>query len=354
MKHIFLVHSSITYLMSLSILNHKKIDISDVIIFSDRPFDSHYLPIKVRKIEDDSLSFIYSKLSRINFPKFVDRIINNLIGEDKFIVYMQSALPLQKVFMTHPKCHGFHFFEEGTADYQGFDTLELLSTYHRYEPWRMTKIKDLRYIISHIKYLIRGFPGKFNDLPGWPYCYFNFEEVEYYCYSDYAFRGIPASRKIVLDIIKTKEYFTELRNFPCISNSVVWIGEHVISFDKIDINIYINGIKGGLSSFFKKYPGTINKIFIKFHPQEYKDSREKTIDVFKNTGINFEIIPDGIPMEILFMLSQNCQIIGLTSSLLYYASLMEHNVYSIINYVKVLDIYPEDKFGFYWERIQKI
>ena len=109
MKHIFLVHSSITYLMSLSISQFKGLDASEVLILSDH-YNSNYVPIEVIKIEDYSLNFLQRMIARFNYPRYIDRVIAKKIGHEEFILYMHSALPIQKIFMTHPQCKEFHFF----------------------------------------------------------------------------------------------------------------------------------------------------------------------------------------------------------------------------------------------------
>lgn len=247
-------------MMSLSISQFKGLDASEILILSNS-YNSNYIPIEVIKIEDYSLNFIQRIITRFNYPRYIDSFIAKKIGKEEFTLYMHSALPLSKIFMTHPQCKEFHFFDEGITYYLEHDSLESLSQYHIKEPWRISIFKDFKYVKEHIKILLRGYSGRLYDLPLWPYCYFNFKDIKYYSYSSNAFKGIPLHQKIVLDINNIKKYFTKLDHLPVISNNLVWIGQNFTGFYNMSLDTYVNAINDGFDSFLTKYSLAFKKIF---------------------------------------------------------------------------------------------
>jgi hypothetical protein len=334
MKHVFFVHSSITYLSSLAIIKEENINRELVLMISNR-YDYPDLPIPVTNLNSKKQKSIIQKLANFNRAKYVDKFIQQNIKNDEFIVYMQLMWPNHKFWVTNPNCAGFHFFEEGMANYHQYDSLELFSEANRFIPWRLKYKKHYKIILNDIINIFRGHHDRIKNLPFWPNCYYNFKNIKYYCFSPMAFQGIPEKNKKVLQFDSIKDSFDFQTDLPDINNQLVWISDNIVRFLHLPVEQYVNAIRKGLDSYFKLNKNQPSKIFIKFHQAESELSRTKTLELFSELGIEYEVIKDGTPMEILFLKASNCTIIGMLSSLLFYAATMGHKVYSASDYLKL-------------------
>lgn len=352
MKHAFFVHSGITYAISLAIIEHKKIDISSVIIFSEN-FNNCLLPIKTISL----IKSIYpykSKLKKYNIPYYIDNYININFKDEKFVLYMQSALPNHRVFMTHKNCAGFCFFEEGFANYHKYDNLQLLSIYHHNLPWRVNLKTSLKFALSEFNKVIRGYSPRLNDLPSWPNCYANFKNVEYFCFSNFAFQGIPERKKIILsfDVLKRSDLKVNELN---LDGKTIWLSDSFIETFKLPLSSYYDALEQGLSAYYSIANKPRDIIYIKFHQAESKESKERTLSFFDKLNYKYILIDTSAPMELILLHSKNCDIISYTTSLLYYASILGHNSYSFVNYFNYNNDYSiDDRFEFYWNAVKKL
>lgn len=328
-KHFFFVHSNLTYLLSLGIILEEKISLSNVLIFSQQ-INFDYLPVKTqninRMIRGNGLKNIFRQNEVILIDKYIDRVTKG----SSFIIYMQSMLPIQKVFATHKSCLGIRFFEDGMANHFSNDSIDLLAVYNRNIPWRICNGKDtISFIIEDIKNLLNGFSPKFRNLPSWPTCYFNFDQVKYYTFSNKAFSGIPEKKKVHLSLERVFENFNYSIDLPDISNSTIWLSDNVVRSYRLIPENYVSIVSENLKLLIDKDTSK-KSLFVKFHRAESKSLREATLKALTKLNIEFILIEDGIPMELVLLKSKNCKVVGIMTSLLYYAAIMGHQVFSLM------------------------
>lgn len=346
MKHIFFVNSSITYLISLSIINSKKINVNDVLILSGN-FNSKYLPIRPTSLFKANAQWnIRSPF--VNKVKLIDEFITNYVGLDGYHLYIQHAIDRQKIFMTHPLCKNISFIEEGFSNYFTNDTLLQFSANKRNLPWRLNFFQMISQIKKDIIDTLNGFSSKMRDLPAWAPAYFNLRDVCYYCISNQAFPGVPIEKKKIIDLkILFKNFFYD-SDIPSFHNETIWIGDNLVKGYKIPVSEYIEGIRDFLNVYLKNSRNHPKNIILKFHQSESKLLRSKVIQLVNELGLSYIVLEDGIPIEMILLRSSNCQLLGIMSSLLYYSSFMGHEVYSGINYLPM-----QNKFSFDMLNIEK-
>lgn len=121
MKHVFIIHSHICYLMAISIINKNKIINSDVIFLTSRGYKPFLTDYKIVNVDD-----VAQKTSNLNIKKILRikkqiRIIDNILNScecDNFCAYIpQMSMLLSQIVVSNKNCNNFIYIEEGLAYY---------------------------------------------------------------------------------------------------------------------------------------------------------------------------------------------------------------------------------------------
>lgn len=122
--HVFLVHSSITYLVAREIIRNKKLITENVVFITDRNFDMQKYCTEFRvlsfKYNWKSNPFFISKnpfhyyRTLRGFDIHIQEITN---GQEYFVYLPHTHNTIFQVLTTHPKCKGFSYIEEGTLSF---------------------------------------------------------------------------------------------------------------------------------------------------------------------------------------------------------------------------------------------
>lgn len=360
MKHIFLVHSPITFLSSVSVINGLNVDAADAIIIF---FELKKIPSKNKvytavSIDDffpkkTSVKKIYYYFRYFNVISRIDKIINAVTNNEKFTAYVPVMLFASKALVTNSNCVGFNFIEEGLADYWKEETLNSITAINSGEPWRSSVLKNTKLVASQLSEVLRGYNFKLQALPFSYSCYQAFKNVFYYGLSKDSFPLVSTEKKIIIPF--NKENFSQIESHNiALSNKTIWIGDGAVIQNNLNEKIYLQGIEKGCIGFLQDQ--NINNIFIKFHRDEPAQLRQKVKDIFAKHNISFQIIPDEVILELILFESTNTTLIGIFSSLLYYAAIMNHPVYSIYNFVsqEYAKLFVNRDFNFYWDKVKLI
>lgn len=354
MKHVFIVHSHITYLMALSIINFKKLSKEDVCIITfNNGFNPLYKPVEVIQFNQDYPNKIirfFNLFRNFNFAKYIDSKIANILKGVDYVLYINYAYGYNKILMTNKHCKGINFIEEGMDSYKS-DTLENYTVHAHNSGFRSSSFQEK--IIESLRIVKNIFRGNVTErlllIPAHPSCFSLMPNVSYYCFSEFAFPNVLSQSKQILDINLVKG-LNDGRITKFNENSIIWIGDNVVNFYRIPVSKYIAAIKKGVETFQKNHE--IKSIYIKFHGSENEESRKLTEDIFNNLHIQTKIIDDSHSIELLLLNSPNCVLLGLTSSLLWYGSLIGHNSYSISRFFPIHEHLPKNHI--YWSKVMKI
>jgi hypothetical protein len=360
MKHIFLVHSPVTYLVSVSVINELNILKEDAIIifqeFEKAGISERYTSVSINKFynRDKLPARIYNYFRYFNVPRRMDRLIDSAIGKEKFTAYIPVLTLIGKSLITHSNCAAFNFIEEGLADYYKEETLSGLTAEYSKESWRVSLTKNLGRVFVEMYLLARGYNFKLQSLPFSYTSYNAFNNVRFFGLTPESFPLVDAKKKVVVPF--KEESFASVyqqADFD-ISNKIVWIGDPGIAQHGFTETVYLNGIKKGCIGFLK-IKGESN-VFIKFHRNEPDSLREKIKKLFRDNGISIQIIPDAVIMELLLFEAKNVTLIGVYSSLLYYATIMKHTSFSIFEFLKeeYSHTLKNRDFSFYWNSVALI
>ena len=308
MKYIFIIHSHIAFLASISIINNLGLDANQVLFLYKRKYKNivKHIPYSIYDVNDlfsYNHNILISPIYRRNFIKSIDSLINRLIQEDYEVFLPQLLSYAHQVLVSNHKCKGFHLFQESAKPLFGKSNLQfkhyirclLLSFNNRI--WA----QDDYYIPEKIYRRYRG-------IVVWSF------NSDYYSKLECVEKRSLEFPVIQIDV----DYNT---NYP------FFILEAAIEAGLIEKDVFMDGC----DMLVKKYAEKRN--YIKFHPGQSDKNREEILAKFEKYSKEVIIIDDGIPFELVIAKYKELKIIGFTSSLLFFAQDAGHHVISKGDYL---------------------
>lgn len=322
MKHIFIVHSPITYLAALGVIESKKLSSESYTIFSDKFYAK---PIKTFSLYPN-YSFVEKVISYFWYPSNFDRKLDSIINSENFILYTPMVYDSARIMLSHNRCVGLEFLEEGTTSYITKRSLSFQGQDFLKDSWRANFLSKER--IRAVSDILRGILPKMRiSFPLYYESYTNCKEIKFWGFSKYSF---PAAHTTDVERLS----FTKIVNsFPFESESVFQGGDIIfISDDAVEnygysLDDLINEIKSILIPKVKEFKK--EKIFIKSHPRESSKKLDIVTSLFAKNGIHVELLPSNILLEVSLATSPALTLIGFDSTLLFYGTLMGHRAISI-------------------------
>jgi hypothetical protein len=360
MKSLFLVHSPVTYLTSVLVINELKIRREDAIIiffeFKKIEENSTYKSISINEYygSNKALKKFQNYFHYFNVINRIDRIVNTTIGEEKFIAYVPVLIFAGKALITHTNCISFNFIEEGLGHYYREETLESLSAINSRDSWRSSISKSIKTVSKEMYQILRGYNFKLQSLPFSYSCYNSFKNVKFFGLSEESFPMADRQKKIIVPFEK-KNFASIKEKFEIsVDNRIIWIGDGGVVQYGFDQDIYMKGIKEGFIKFVKMR-GEKN-ILLKFHRDEPEGLRKNIEKLFQDNKISFQVIPDSVIMELLLFDAKNVTLVGIYSSLLFYAAIMGHQSFSIYEFIKeeYSKALANRDFSFYWNIVRRL
>ncbi len=337
MKYIFTVHSPLTFLVAYSTIQYLSIDTRDVIFISLK-YKVPIVSLKVFPSYPERYHSLFEKIKYFNVPKSYDKYINEITGNQKFIAFIDMMSYYQKILVTHVNCENFHFIEEGNGTYQVKDDLQDLAWAERNSSFRVKHFFDSEFIRTLVR-VFRGYNLKLLSLPYNYMAYSNFECVRFYCFSKNAYFNIPSHKKI---IVKPNLDDINLLAMACnitLSQSVIWIDGSNGRFTGLPESDYYHAIDKAIVK-LKEQGKFKDEIYIKLRPK-LSPNNNYLINALKSNGVKYAVLPDDLVLEALFIVSDQCIVIGNLTSALEYAHCFGHEAYSIYS------LFPEQKETFF-------
>ena len=141
MRHFFLVHSAITYLVAKRVVSAEGIDPESVRLLLSRRFtpdDDTFRSVAVPyTFKPESFPQQWRLVDSRRRLRELDAFVERVSGGDSFHLYLaQSGQRFIQLLKTHPRCAGFSWLEEGLASYLDDAELEAI------EPTRSPSVSD--------------------------------------------------------------------------------------------------------------------------------------------------------------------------------------------------------------------
>ena len=344
MKHIFVVHSQITYLAALAIICEEKMVDDDYLLIGFKSFN-YTLPVNIVTTRGQKIWG-----GRMGVASDVDRVVNHFIGNDSFIAYFSVVDKLDRLLLTHEKCLDCNLFEEGFVSYRKYYTLNDLSIECNGYPKRLRKFGDYIKVLKHyLSLMFKGITPRVNALP-FLYVSYITPDRKFYCLSDDTFPLALKRVPISLNNIVGRFSFTPSIN---IDNTYIWCSNSTYDHFKDKRICYVDYLKESVLPYLKNLK--IKELQIKYHPRESVQSRIIFKDLCEKNGIKTVDIQDDIFMEVELIYAKNVTMLGEISSLLYYNALLGHRSISFYNIQK--DAFwkiPDSESNYFFNKIELI
>lgn len=330
MKHVFYIHSYITYIVAVSVVAELAIDHNDVVFIYGRGFFYRDQP----DIKTVDLSKDLMELSRIPSygQKFIvfskhhqiaqlDSLIRTLTNGQKFTAYLPlSKNYLMQLIATHPKCHDVVFLEEGLLSYTGKFSKKPYSRF--VDGWRGKFAAFLRYPNhGYRSFFYRPYRHTL------PMPIYMLHEAPDIADPDIDIRVL---RSIVVPPLDPRFK---------IDHGYVLIVDTVVEDGITSQGNYLSVLEGCILDLLKNQ---VNIIWIRFRPAHPVSAN--IVALFEKHSIQVKILPEEICVESVFYYAQNLTVIGLHSSLLFYAAIWGHKSYSLLRKLFAVDAEAERKY----------
>lgn len=346
MKHIFVVHSNITYLSALGVIAADHLDQRDCLLVSEGFFRSAPIPVHVLPYMQGLKANRYNLLHYLTPYRAIDNRISQLTGAEPFVAYVSTINKLARYLITNSLCREFHFIEEGLSAYVPWIDMYTLTLHNAFVPIRPRSLGDR---LRDLKLpLLRGYSSSVSALPLFYNAYAH-PRRKFYGFSPTSHCMVEPRQRVLIDFRAINSCFS-LPSTLSLDRAVVWIGDCVEAADR-SMEQYLAAIESGLiDNVLKKE--NINHVFVKFHYRETEISRQRTLDLLVSNGITFSVIDDSVIMEIEFLTTTTARIFGTYSSLLLYAALSGNAAYSVDRHYAGGLI--DERLDFMWQYVKKI
>ena len=349
MKHIFTVHSSLTFLVAYATIKHLNLNKEDVLIISSNytvPLDDFKV---VPSFTEARNSTLVQKLRYFNVPKSFDNYLNTYLKGLKFTAYVDLMSYFQKILVTHNQCQEFHFIEEGNSAYQTNDDLEDITWHERQHAWRSSGVLDFKSIIR----IFRGYNLRLLSLPYIYSAYAYMEDTKFFSFSNNAFYNTSLHKRVLVKPSVGDVNIKKLAGGHFLNEATIWLDGSNGRYTGLEESYYYDAIKKAIP--LMKEKGIIqDKVYVKLRPGIKDISTNTLVSILRSKGINVDVIPNDLILEAFFMQSNNCNVIGVLTAALEYAHVFGHKAYSIYGLFEKQPPTFFDRMTGFWENIENL
>lgn len=323
MKHLFYIHSHITYLVSLQVIKHKKLQPEDCVFMYGRRFEANSPNPSIKSItipytQQPVNSFAVDKRFWKGWGKLRDfnKLIEQLIGKSTYHVYThQTSMDFIRMFMSHKQCTGFSLIEEGVVSYLTLDKVNNELRPVGKATWRYEALKWINYW-GQLSFPIRFFAPDYTHAYGLSsYSFPGFARKEVLPMAvDNVAEELPYKHILVLDASAENKLTSTESMQAALTQAMEWL------------------VKEG-----------VDELWVKYHPEQL--AKPQSYNTYKDVFASFEnrIHVRELPQQVcLELLAGNQELKGLTfyvfvSSVGIYAAMCGRKVYSFANFILQTD-----------------
>jgi len=312
MKFLFYVHSNITYLASISLINEYKI--KDPIIVFGRNFNSKYINSNYKIV------YLSKKLELLNkIPTYGDFfLIRHLLSliefyrlireiDSKYILFLpHSNNILMQMFINNRNCYKYNYIDEGLLSYSESERFHK-KTNEYFIKNSFGKFMRYVYFFNHL-----NLSSYFKESKEYDFIYLFFNNNE----------NILKGRLLNLNFVKD-EY-----NFDILNGKDVFILDDFENEIFLNVNQYLRSLELILKEVIFK------SLIIKFHPSTL--NKQFIFELLDRYNINYLILDDDFPIELYLIYGKNINIHGFYSSILFYSAIFKQNTISYLDKIYYL------------------
>lgn len=312
MKHVFWIHSHITFYMAIATIKYRRLNISNVVFLTDRKYRNGYFPYTLNdfseyagKLSPFTLKSVFSLRKIITR---MDRRLKKILQNDNYIVYLPHlSHPVYQILITNKYCRGYHFIEEGMINYVARN---YESHFLRFTVWQQFGLNVFNFFCKRICLGHKAF-GHFKNLP--------YEPTYFYLDSPYCRWG---KNVVPLKLLQHKV------NTKIPEEAAIIILSPLLEYNMVTPE----GYRQCWSYLIKKVSEYTKSVYIKSHPATSTQGLTLIREIVGMNGCNMKEISNDEPIEqILLSLNKNI-IAGIESSVLFYAKVLNRRLRVISAY----------------------
>lgn len=315
MKHLFYIHSYITYYVGLEVIKHHALNHSDCILMYGRKFKPLHPPVDMQQVD---LPFTHhpvnsfaverkfwkgwKKLSRF------DAFVKELTRGDSFKLYTnQTGIDFIRLFISHKKCKGFNFLEEGLYSYYPLDEV---NSFLCPAGFSTVAYKVLLYL---------NYRGRLSG----ERLFFNFGYEAVYGLQTSSFPGF-SNRKIL-----SNPFINEGESAGI--EGAMLVLDALFEYGKVSRDVYEQGLKSAFDYF--KAEG-ITHVWLKLHPEHYNTTTQhrniRNLIAEFGKDVRIDVLPAEVCLERLAgdRQAEKLSFYVFLSSVGMYAALSNRNAFS--------------------------
>lgn len=324
MKHVFYVHSAITYLVAMRVIAYEQLQPNECVLLLSRGFippASNTVQVRVFPFvnyPNSSFAVTWRVWSLWHKIDTLDRLLDEATHAQPFVLYVpHAAMTYFYLMVSHPLCRGYSFIEEGTLSY--YPPHHSLSRntnvwWKRWAYWFLYKQRG----VPPVKPFFRL------DLPTYRHAY---------GMTEHTFPQFGGRRTIGL------VFSPQIGLYPANIH-------HVLVFDAlVEYGIVpIHTVQYALTQLMQYLQHThpSSTLHIKFHPEQHRQPQAKAqwLAFFAQyPAVSIEELATTVVLEDLAASCPTCTFYVWVSSVGLYAALAGNPVYSLAGYVA--DQYPQ-------------
>lgn len=334
MKHLFLIHSHTVFLTAMGVIEKLGLRESEVVIMNFRNYRNPKYPIAfecydfTKTVEDSfHIFFSYSRKHFLLDKKMREKVvgefdgfIDNVIHEEYALYVPQLQSPTFQILATNDKCKEVLFVQEG-----GRVMFDCITDKNK---WYFTLYNIL--FMRNEKRMWKAynwFPDK--------YAHYK-RPIKAFAFDKAYFGKMPTETIMVTWPIMEIDIKLNM-NYP------VFVMEAAVELGQVEKQVYMKALGNLIDNCAKE------NNYIKFHPQQSKDTQEQIVEIFHQKGKDVESLPMNVPFELVLSSNKNMTVCGFGSSLLFYAKAFGHKV---VSYEQDLMVSP--RYRLYCKNIQKL
>lgn len=315
MKHIFFIHSYITYLVSSKVIERECLNREDCVFLINRKVIINDTVLKYQidyLCKSDAIPITGNLLGCWKQLKQIDRFIDKVTSGKNFNLYCPSTRSrFIRILLTNKKCLGYHFIEEGLASYNTLDEVN-------------KKVVNQAFTLKEKinKFLCYG-----SRLPELLFYDVNYKKV--YGINENSFPGFQ--NKVILNDYNIDGNNARNANY---DNAHILVFDALIEFKMLTIEDFLLSLQKLTEYFFKN---SVNVVYYKLHPEQLKVNGSgnciKEI-LNKENRVRFLQMPEDVILEMVVAKNLNLTFYVIVSSVGLYAAFCGHTVYSFMDSLK--------------------
>ena len=306
MKFVFIIQSHTTFLTSMGVIDYLHLKEEDVIMlymrhYSNSVINHGFTIVDFNTAYDNYCDTLFnSRKVRKEGVRYIDRLIEQHINDFYHLFAPHYGAPLFQVIYSHPLCVDGAYVQEGGVPFS--------TAYIRKIPW-YRRIRN--FAVNRLYYRTKRIwrPSLWYA----PYTLTKQKSIDSYSVSLDFFKYLPSTNHIVkwpsvnVDININSKY-------------PIFIADSYLSFGICDEDVYIDSWERLINEYSK------DNNYIKFHPQQKQEEIDMYLSFFK--GKHVKVLPNDIPFELILLskTQDKLSVLGLGSSLLFFARDLGHNV----------------------------